>query len=85
MSNYSNDELCKVILKIVEPRLVALGFDREAINENVNLVDALDSFALLELVLDIEDKAGLDVDLASMDFEGALTVDELAHHILSNK
>lgn len=72
-----------VILDVLEPRLEAAGKSRETLDLSMNLLEGgvLDSFAVLEVMLDIEERAGVTADLGEMDFEKAMTIEGLVSEI----
>ena len=82
MSNKSFTELYEIILDVIEPKLSEAGFDRKTVSPDADLAGFLDSFGLLEAIMDIEAQAEVSADLAEMDFEKAMTISGLANEII---
>lgn len=73
-----------VVLEVIGPRLLAAGLSPETVDPKSNLIEigVLDSFSILEAMMEIEEKAGVSADLAAMDFDLAMTVDGLVAEIV---
>ena len=82
MSSLAYNELYEVILDVIEPKLSEAGFDRATINPEAELSSFLDSFGLLEAIMDIEEHSGMSADIGKMDFEKAMTISGLANEIM---
>lgn len=82
MSSLAYSELFEVILDVIEPKLSEAGYDRAKINPDADLSSFLDSFGLLESIMDIEERSGMSADLGEMDFEKAMTISGLANEII---
>lgn len=82
MSDCDYSELYEIVLDVIEPQLSGVGFDRKTIKPDTNLMDILDSFGVLDAIMEIEERAGVSADLAQMDFATAMTVSGLAKEIV---
>jgi acyl carrier protein len=82
MNDCGYEDLYKIILDVIEPKLSQAGFDRNTIKPDTDLMDILDSFGILETIIEIEERAGVSADLAQMDFAKAMTVSGLAKEII---
>lgn len=82
MSKRRYTELYEIILDVIEPKLSEAGYDRSTVNPDMNLSTFLDSFGLLEAIMDIETAAEVSADLGEMDFEKAMTIGGLANEII---
>jgi len=82
MSDDRYKHLYTIILDVIEPKLLEAGLDRAAVKGDTDLTDILDSFGILETIIEIEERAGVSADLAKMDFVTAMTVGGLAKEII---
>jgi len=82
MNDCGYEDLYEIILDVIEPKLSQAGFDRNTVNPDTNLMDILDSFGVLDAIMEIEARAGVSADLAKMDFAKAMTVSGLAKEII---
>ena len=82
MNDIGYEKLYEIILDIVEPKLAQAGIDRNAIKPDTDIMDILDSFAILDTIIEIEERAGVSVDLAQMDITNTMTVSGLAKEIV---
>lgn len=82
MSDSRYSEMYEVILEVIEPKLTQAGVDKGRIGPDTNLSDILDSFGILDAIMDIEQRAGVNADIGQMDFEVAMTVGGLAREIV---
>lgn len=82
MSAPDFSDLCATILDVVEPRLSQAGLDSKAIDPDMNLMEVLDSFGVLDMIIEVEERAAISVDLGEMDIESTMTVKNLANEII---
>jgi len=82
MSGLAYNELYEVILDVIEPRFSEAGHARATIDPDAELSSFLDSFGLLESIMDIEERSGMSADIGEMDFEKAMTISGLANEII---
>lgn len=83
MSNYTFDEVRKIVLDAIEENINRAGYDYHSIPDETNLMVSgiLDSFGFLELLASIEDSAGLDMDYSKLDSESFTTLQGLVKAI----
>ncbi len=82
MSTCGYSELYEIIVKVVRSKLSQNGEDRHIVDENTDLMELLDSFSFLDVIIEIEERAGVDADLAKMDIANSMTVSELIKEII---
>ena len=82
MAQHGFKQIYETILDVIEPRLSEAGFDRATIEPETDLSSFIDSFGLLETIMDIEERAGVSADLGEMDFAKAMTIGGLASEII---
>ena len=84
MSKKTYEELYEIILAILESRLEAAGFDRDTVLPETDLMESgiLDSFGMLDALMQIEEQAGVSTDLGEMDFEKAMNIKGLAEEVI---
>ncbi len=75
-------DLCETILDVIEPKLSQAGLGRKAIESDMNLMEILDSFGVLDMIIEVEERAAVSVDLGAMDFDSTMTVENLANEII---
>ncbi len=74
--------LCETILDVIEPKLSQAGLNRKAVVSDMNLMEILDSFGVLDMIIEVEERTAVSVDLGAMDFDGTMTVEDLANQII---
>lgn len=82
MGTCSYSELYEIILEVIHFKLSMDGEDRNTIDENTDLMELLDSFSILDVIIEIENRASVDADLAQMDFANTMTVSDLIKEII---
>jgi acyl carrier protein len=82
MSAASYEQLSEIIFGVVAPKFEEAGYDRNTIQMDTDLMEFLDSFAFLDVILDIEGRAGVSVDLSQMNIGKALTLNFLTQEII---
>ncbi|RJP84253.1 MAG: hypothetical protein C4518_20380 [Desulfobacteraceae bacterium] len=82
METCSYSELYEIILEVIHAKLSQEGNDPNGVDENTDLMELLDSFSILDVIMDIEDRATVDADLAKMDFANRMTVRDLIKEII---
>jgi len=76
------DTIYQCIIDVIEPGLADAGYSRETIHRDVDLMKILDSFGLLDAILEIEERSGLNADMGQMEFENKMTLGNLASEIV---
>lgn len=84
MTEHNEEQMYEIILNVLEPRLEGAGFSRSTVKPETDLLESgiLDSFGMLDILMQIEEEAGVSTDLAEMDFEKAVTAKGLAEEII---
>jgi acyl carrier protein len=85
MSNYTFEELRNIIISFIEPKLIKSGFDKNKLIDSTDLLGEgiLDSFDFIDLIVFIEDKTNLNIDLSQVDFESLTSISGLLKELVS--
>ena len=72
-----------LIASILEPRLVVQGSRTITLTDDLDLRDEgiIDSFGFVQLIIELEARLGLGIDLSDLDTEDLTKVGALARHI----
>jgi len=76
------DTVYECIISVIEPKLADAGYSRETVHRELDLMDILDSFGVLDAILEIEERSGLNADMGQMEFENKMTLGDLASEIV---
>ena len=82
MSICSYSELYEIIVKVVRSKLSSEGLENNNVNEHTDLMELLDSFSLLDVIIEIEERANVSADLAQMNIANTMTVSDLIKEII---
>ena len=82
MNAYNYEQLCEVVLEVVGKELSRKESNANDIDCETDIMSFLDSFGILDAIVEIEEKTGLSTDLAKMDFDKAMTISGLASEII---
>ncbi len=82
MSTCGYTELYEIITKVVSSKLSQDGKDTHTVNEHTDLMELLDSFSLLDVIIEIEEHANVSADLAQMDIAETMTISDLIKEII---
>jgi len=81
MSN-NYEKIYETILDVIEPKLEDAGYSRDTVTPDIDLMNVLDSFGVLDAILEIEERTGVNADLGEMEFEDSMTLGKLAKEIV---
>jgi len=79
-NNY--EKIYETILDVIEPKLADAGYSRDTVTPDIDLMNVLDSFGVLDAILEIEERTGVNADLGEMEFEDSMSLGELAKEIV---
>ncbi len=79
MTQYNAATLRPLVLDLIAEPLLATGTMPDDIESDTDLIKAgiLDSFGFIDLVIALEDRTGIAIDLASIGSEDFVTIDGL--------
>jgi acyl carrier protein len=68
LSNFTYDEFREFIVNFIEPKLLHFNFDKKKLPDETDLLSSgiLDSFDFIDLVMHIEEKTGLSIDMSQI-------------------
>ena len=71
MSSYTYDEFREIIVNFIEPKLINFNFDKNQLSNEIDLLKSgiLDSFDFIDLVMHIEEKTEISIDLSQLNSE----------------
>ena len=66
---YGYNELREMVLEIIAHKIEAAGLNRQEFDDGIDLLQSglIDSFGFLDLVAEIENRSGIEIDLAKLD------------------
>ncbi len=79
---YNVNELQNIILDIIKTKVVQIGCEKNDVTINTDIMNTLDSFGILDSIMEIEEKTGINIDLAEMNITSKMTIQQLAQEII---
>ena len=76
-----------IVIDLVTPRLERAGKSAAELEDSTELLQSglIDSFEFLDLITEIEQRAGVEIDLAAMEDDDIGTVGGLVRYVLAAK
>ena len=83
MTTVTRENVKAAIVACVRPQLEALGHDPASVSDTFDLraEGVVDSLRFVQLLADLEDRLGMEVDVADLEPEALTVVGRLAVHI----
>ena len=74
-----------IVIDLVTPRLERAGKSAAELEDSTELLQSglIDSFEFLDLITEIEQRAGVEIDLAALDGDDFTTVGGLVRYVLA--
>ena len=69
MMTHGYDELREMVLDAIAHKIDAAGLNRQEFDDSIDLLQSglIDSFDFLDLISEIEQRSGIEIDLAKLD------------------